>query len=81
MRTDPQSIPAGELRARFYVRNLRPHVWGVMRRADANMPRAVRPCSDADALVAAAGARGIGDAAARVKIREACDALNAGTDA
>lgn len=64
------------MRHAYYVRNLRPHVWGIMRRHTDNLDAGVKPDSARDALVLSIGARGIGDAAARTQVRAECDRLN-----
>ena len=64
-------------RPRFYVKTGY-HYWTIMRRHDRNMDAESYPVSCEDAPVATVSARGIGDAAARVKVRAACDAMNEG---
>lgn len=59
-----------ELRAPFYVRTVRPHVWAVLMRDAANLDPNVTPDSDRDAVVQWFGARECGgDALAREAAR------------
>lgn len=68
-----------ETRPRFYVRTVRPHVWAIMRRHDANVivnPQ-LRPNSDLDEVLEWVGARQHrGDEPARAYAREQCERAN-----
>ena len=69
------------MRPLYYSRTIGYHVWGVFERHDRNLDASVVPISDLDYLIETVGARGIGDAVAREKVRDRVETLNRGRKA